>query len=77
MDSQTAHQRDNSQVFLAARDFAARYGKQHGNYHVWLARRTEADSRFPKVTLIGHRKFYRITEIEAWERACAEESSAN
>lgn len=69
MDNQTAHQRQNSQVFLTARDFAARYGKERGNYHVWLARRTEADARFPKVIFIGSRKFYSLAEVEAYERA--------
>jgi len=69
--------KSSAQLFVSARDFAARYGKDKGNFSMWLTRRSMADPHFPKVVFIGCRKFYRLEDIERFERACVASSCSS
>jgi hypothetical protein len=52
-------------VFISAKQLRNRYGARSA---MWLHRRKMSDSDFPKPTLIGRLNFYKITDVEAYER---------
>jgi predicted DNA-binding transcriptional regulator AlpA len=54
-------------VFLTAPEVLTRYGVSH----MWLVRRLETDPKFPKPIYIGRLRFFKIAELEQYERECA------
>lgn len=55
--------------FLRAADVRARYG---GVSDMWIWRRINAsESNFPKPTYFGRNRFWKLSELEDWERRCA------
>jgi predicted DNA-binding transcriptional regulator AlpA len=59
----------SNEVFLPARDVRKRYG---GASDMWLWRRLHNPaSQFPQPTYFGRFRFWRLSDLEAWERACA------
>jgi predicted DNA-binding transcriptional regulator AlpA len=55
-------------AYLDAPQLLARYG---GRSHMWLVRLLARDPTFPRPTIIGRLRFWRITDVEKWERAIA------
>ena len=55
---------DDQPVWLTTAAVRARYGVSH----MWIERRMKDGSGFPKYTLLGRLRFWRLTEIEEWER---------
>jgi predicted DNA-binding transcriptional regulator AlpA len=51
-------------LFLKARQVRARYG---GVSHMWLVRR-QKDSGFPLPTILGGLRFWKLSELERWEK---------
>lgn len=45
-----------------------RYG---GCSHMWIERRLKDDPTFPKPLYIAKRRYWRLGDLEAWERAVA------
>jgi predicted DNA-binding transcriptional regulator AlpA len=58
--------------FLTSAQVRQRYG---GASDMWLHRRLRDGSGFPKPMLVEGRRFWRISELEAWERARAKASA--
>lgn len=56
------------QVYINTRQLRDRYG---GVSHMWVERRMVDELSFPKPVYFGARRFWRIAELEAWERAKA------
>jgi predicted DNA-binding transcriptional regulator AlpA len=54
-------------VYLTAPEVLARYGVSH----MFLVRRLATDPDFPKPTYIGRMRFFKINELEEYERKCA------
>lgn len=54
----------DSESFLNANQVRARYG---GVSHMWLIRRM-TDSGFPPAVRFGRLRFWRIGDLERWER---------
>lgn len=38
---------------------------------MWLERKLKADPNFPRPTKIGNLRFFKITDLEEYERRCA------
>src|SRR5262245_26005409 len=53
--------------FLSAAQVRARYG---GVSDMWLSRRLRDDSGFPSPMVIEGRRFWKLSDLVAWERAC-------
>jgi hypothetical protein len=51
-------------LFLKARQVRARYGDVS---HMWLARR-QKDAGFPSPTTFGGIRFWKLSDLERWER---------
>jgi predicted DNA-binding transcriptional regulator AlpA len=51
-------------LFLKARQVRARYGDVS---HMWLVRR-QNDAGFPSPTILGGIRFWKISELERWEK---------
>jgi hypothetical protein len=51
--------------YLSARQVRARYGDASA---MWLWRRLNDGSRFPQPTVIAGRRFWKLSELIAWER---------
>jgi hypothetical protein len=60
-------------VFITAPQVCARYG---GRSHMWLVRKLEVDPDFPKPTYIGRLRFFRVNELEEYERRAAARGGA-
>jgi predicted DNA-binding transcriptional regulator AlpA len=54
-------------VYLTAPEVLNRYGVSH----MWLVRRLETDPKFPKPIKMGRLRFFKIGELEEYERQCA------
>lgn len=52
-------------IFLNARMLRERYGVSH----MWIARRLRDDPTFPAPVYFGRLRYWRVDEIEAWERS--------
>lgn len=60
----------DGQQFLTAPRVRRRYG---GVSEMWLHRRlTDSDSDFPQPIYMGRLRMWRIADLEAYERRCAE-----
>jgi predicted DNA-binding transcriptional regulator AlpA len=57
-----------SETFLTSKQIRARYG---GLSKMWIERRLADNSGFPHPIKLGHLRFWKLAEIEAWERASA------
>lgn len=55
-------------VYITARQLRNRYG---GVSHMWLERRMADDPKFPRPVYFGARRYWPISELEAWEREAA------
>jgi hypothetical protein len=57
-------------AFLAAAQLRARYGNVS---HMWIERLLKRDASFPRPTTFGGSilRFWRLDEVEAWERTSA------
>jgi predicted DNA-binding transcriptional regulator AlpA len=62
-----------SEIWLLAADVRKRYGDASV---MWLDRRLKDDSGFPKPVYLGRQRYWRLSELEAWERDCARRSPA-
>ena len=51
-------------LFLKARQVRARYGDVS---HMWLVRR-KRDAGFPSTTIFGGIRFWKLSDLERWER---------
>ena len=56
-------------VFLKTQQVQARYG---GCSHMFIERRLKNDPTFPRPTFIGRLRFWRLSDLEAWEAAQAD-----
>jgi predicted DNA-binding transcriptional regulator AlpA len=57
--------------YLSAPQVLARYG---GRSHMWLERKLKGkirDKRFPDPIYFGRLRFFELSKLEEWERACA------
>lgn len=57
-----------NESFLSAAQIRHRYG---GRSHMWIERRLADDSGFPRPTKFGRLRFWKLADIEGWERAQA------
>jgi hypothetical protein len=55
-------------VFASVAQVRARYG---GVSHMWAERHIQDDPDFPRPTYFGRLRFFKIAELEAYERLCA------
>jgi hypothetical protein len=55
-------------VFINRRQLQARYGNIS---HMTIERKLTGDPDFPRPTFFGAQRFWKISELEAYERACA------
>jgi predicted DNA-binding transcriptional regulator AlpA len=62
----------SADCFLTARQTRARYG---GASDMWLHRRLNDASGFPQPVIICGRRFWRLSDLIAWERKTAEHPS--
>ena len=53
-------------VYISAPQVLSRYG---GRSFMWLARKLKTDPDFPRPTKFGRLRFFRVHELEEWERA--------
>ena len=58
----------DSAVYISVTQVCARYG---GRSHMWIERRLLKDPTFPRHKKIGGWRFFKISELEEYERACA------
>lgn len=54
-----------AQVFLPARKVWERYGVTSMTLHRWLK---DPNNNFPKPTYLGRFRYWRLADLEAWER---------
>jgi predicted DNA-binding transcriptional regulator AlpA len=54
--------------FLTSAQVRARYGNVS---FMWIERRLADDSAFPKPTKMGRLRFWKLADLEAWERTQA------
>ena len=59
-------------AYIDAPQLLARFG---GRSHMWLVRLLERDKTFPRPVKIGRLRFFKITDLVAWERTTAAKSS--
>ena len=52
--------------FLSAKNTRSRYGDASD---MWLWRRLHDDSGFPHPTIINKRRFWKLSELVAWEQS--------
>jgi hypothetical protein len=55
-------------VYISAPQVCARYG---GRSHMWLVRKLADDPKFPKPHYFGRLRFFKVHELEAYERTVA------
>ena len=69
------HTNEEKEIFLRAKDVRTRYG---GVSDMWLYRKL-ADERsgFPKPVFFGRFRYWRLSELIAWERQCASSPPPN
>jgi hypothetical protein len=57
-----------SAVYISAPQVCDRYG---GRSHMWLERKLQDDPKFPKPRYFGRLRFFKISELQKYERAAA------
>jgi predicted DNA-binding transcriptional regulator AlpA len=55
-------------VFASVAQVRARYG---GVSHMWIERHLQDDPDFPKPIYIGRLRFFKISDLEYYEKLCA------
>jgi hypothetical protein len=60
---------DSEDCFLTAVQVRQRYGNASD---MWLWRRLRDDSEFPRPIQIRKRRYWKLSDLIMWERACAE-----
>jgi predicted DNA-binding transcriptional regulator AlpA len=60
---------DSDDYFLTAMQVRQRYGNASD---MWLWRRLRDDSEFPRPIEIRKRRYWKLSELIMWERACAQ-----
>ena len=53
-------------VWMTTNQVRSRYG---GRSSMWLYRKLRSDPKFPRPTYFGRMQFFRVSELEAYERA--------
>jgi predicted DNA-binding transcriptional regulator AlpA len=56
----------SNELYLRTKQVRARYGNVS---HMWIERRLRDDPTFPKPTYFGRMRFFKLSELEAWEAA--------
>jgi hypothetical protein len=64
----------SNELFLTAAQTRRRYGDASD---MWLWRRLHDDSGFPQPILINKRRFWRLSELIAWEKETAATAHTN
>ncbi len=59
---------DTTAELIRTAQLRARYG---GVSHMWVERRLKDDPEFPRPIYIARNRFWRLVELETWERAVA------
>ena len=59
---------ESEEVFLSARQVCERYG---GCSTMWLHRKVRDDATFPRPTFLGSRRYFKLSQLNAWEKAQA------
>lgn len=54
--------------FITSTQLRARYG---GRSHMWVERRLRDDPTFPRPIYLGRLRFWKIPDLEIWERVKA------
>jgi predicted DNA-binding transcriptional regulator AlpA len=57
-----------SEVYLRTKQLRIRYGSVS---HMWVERRLQDDPSFPRPVKMGRLRFWKLSELEAWEAAQA------
>jgi predicted DNA-binding transcriptional regulator AlpA len=57
--------------YISSNQLRDRYG---GRSHMWVERRLKDDATFPRPTYIGRLRFWKLSDLETWERAQAAKS---
>jgi predicted DNA-binding transcriptional regulator AlpA len=57
-------------VYLRTRQVQQRYGNCSA---MWIERRLATDPAFPRPVYFGRYRFWKLSDLEAWEKAQAEE----
>jgi predicted DNA-binding transcriptional regulator AlpA len=60
-------------TFATAPQVCLRYG---GVSHMWLERRLKNDPKFPRPRYFGRLRFFKISELEEYERQCTSSAAA-
>jgi predicted DNA-binding transcriptional regulator AlpA len=60
-------------IFLSSRQVRQRYG---GRSQMWLHRRLHDNSGFPRPVYLGRQRFWKLEDLERWEREQAAKSLA-
>jgi predicted DNA-binding transcriptional regulator AlpA len=55
-----------SEQYLRTKQLRARYGNVS---HMWIERRLESDTDFPRAIKMGRLRFWKLSELETWEAA--------
>ena len=63
----------SNDTFLTSAQVRARYG---GVSHMWIERRLADESAFPKPIKMGRLRFWKLADLETWERTQAKKSVA-
>jgi predicted DNA-binding transcriptional regulator AlpA len=64
---------DEKPTYVPTRQVRRRYGDRS---EMWIERRLRDNSGFPQPVKLGARRYWRLAELEAWERACAAAAEA-
>jgi hypothetical protein len=70
MTSRKSHPTPAGAVFIGIRQLQERWG---GISHMTVERRLRDDPSFPKPRFFGRLRFWKIADVEAYERACVVE----
>jgi hypothetical protein len=64
---------DDPNALIPTSQVRSRYGNVS---HMWVERRLKDDPNFPRPLYIAKRRYWRLAELIAWERAVATRSVA-
>ena len=62
---------DKPDIYLRTRQVRARYG---GCSHMFIERRLANDPTFPRPVFLGRMRFWKLADLEEWEKAQAARS---
>ena len=66
----------NSPEYVTSNQIRQRYG---GRSHMWVEHQLKDDPAFPRPTYLGRLRYWKLSELEAWERkrACMSMEAAS